>query len=259
MNFFDTHAHLNDPAFDADRDMLIPALLRGGLSLCLDVACEVKDFDRSLALIKKYPALYGAYGIHPHYASDPGEKWELRLRNALDDGKAVALGEIGLDYHYDLSERADQKRLFACQLELAAELSLPVVLHIREAFGDCMDILRAHRRNTGAPLRGVMHCFSGAPEIARECVDMGLYIAFGGSLTFKNARRLPEAAALVPEDRLLVETDCPYLAPVPHRGQRNTPANIPFIIERLADIRHDEPEHIAFITLQNGKRLFGIE
>ncbi len=258
MNYFDTHAHLNDPAFDADRETLIPALVRGGLSLCLDVACEVKDFDRSRELIHKYPTLYGVCGVHPHYASAPGEDWEKRLRAALEDEKVVALGEIGLDYHYDFSEKEDQKRLFAYQLEMACALRLPVVLHIREAFGDCMDILRAHRNNIREDIGGVMHCFSGAPEIARECLDLGLHIAFGGSITFKNARRLLEAAAYVPEERLLVETDCPYLAPVPHRGERNTPANVPLVIEKLAAIRGAEPERIASATLRNGKRLFGI-
>lgn len=254
MNYFDTHAHLCDERFDADREELIASLPERGLALCVNVACEVDEFDDTAALTRRYPFIYGAYGVHPHAASDPGEGWEEKLRAALRDEKAVALGEIGLDYYYDLSEKADQKRLFVRQLELAKELNMPVQLHIREAFGDCMEILRAHRDG----LRGEMHCFSGSVETARECLDLGLYIALGGAVTFKNARRILDVAAYIPIDRLLVETDCPYLTPVPLRGQRNDPSNISYIVHRIADIRSGDPEHIAQATLENGKTLFGI-
>ncbi len=254
MTYFDTHAHLCDERFDADREALIASLPGRGLALCINVACEADEFAQSAALTHAYPFLYGAYGIHPHVASRPGEDWEAKLRLALADEKAVALGEIGLDYHYDFSEKPDQKAVFIRQLELARALNFPVQLHIREAFGDCMEILRAHREG----LRGEMHCYSGSVETARECLDLGLYISLGGAVTFQNARRLLEVAAYVPDDRLLVETDCPYLAPVPLRGRRNDPSNIPHILARLAELRGQTVEHIAQITLANGKRLFGI-
>lgn len=254
MNCFDTHAHLCDEKFDADREELTASLPEKGVALCINVACEVSEFEDSAALTHRYPFLYGAYGIHPHVASNPGEDWENKLRAALADEKAVSLGEIGLDYHYDFSERSDQKRVFARQLEMARELNLPVQLHIREAFGESMEILRAHRDG----LRGEMHCYSGSVETARECLELGLYIALGGAVTFENARRLLDVAAYVPDDRLLVETDCPYLTPVPFRGRRNDPSMIVHTVRRLAEIRHATAEHVARITLENGKRLFGI-
>lgn len=254
MSFFDTHAHLNDRAFDADRDALIPSLFESGMALCIEVSCATDDFSRGVALTHAYPQIYGAYGIHPEFAKAPGDSWEKALREALGDEKAVALGEIGLDYHYTTDDKAEQRALFDRQLELARELKKPVILHIRESFGDTMDILRAHR----AGLSGVMHCFSGSAETARECVGMGLYIAFGGAVTFKNAAKLLDAARAVPLERLLVETDCPYLSPEPKRGKRNDPSNVPYIIERLAAVRGESPELVARATLENGKTLFGI-
>ena len=197
MRFFDTHAHLNDESFNTDRAALIEGLPSCGAELIMDVACAVEDFEKTLEITAEYPFIYGAYGIHPHYASDPGENWEARLRRALCDKKAACLGEIGLDYHYDLSEKEDQKKLFDYQLKLAKELGFPVSLHIREAFGDAMEILRANKDG----LRGVMHCFSGSVETARECLDLGLYIALGGAVTFKNAVKPIEVAKYVPADR----------------------------------------------------------
>lgn len=255
MNCFDTHAHLCDEKFDTDRAELLASLPEQGVALCVNVACEVDEFSACAELTRRYPFLYGAYGIHPHVASNPGENWEDKLRAALADEKAVSLGEIGLDYHYDFSEKPDQKRMFALQLDLARELDLPVQLHIREAFGDCMEVLRAHRDG----LRGEMHCYSGSVETARECLGLGLYIALGGAVTFQNARRLLEVAAYIPDDRLLVETDCPYLTPVPFRGRRNDPSKIVHTIRRLAEIRNTTAEHVARVTLENGKRLYGIK
>ena len=254
MQYFDTHTHLTDERFDPDREALVASLPDRGAALLLDVACAAEDFEKTLALCARYDFIYGAYGVHPHYASAPGGGWERALRAALSDKKAVVLGEIGLDYHYDFSQKEDQKRLFADQLYMARELDLPVVLHIREAFGDCMDILRAHK----AGLRGVMHCFSGSVETARECLDLGLYIAFGGAVTFQNAKKPLEAAAFVPADRLLVETDCPYMTPVPHRGKRNDPSFVPLTLAALAQARGTDAETLACVTMENGKKLFGI-
>lgn len=254
MIFFDTHAHLNDERFDADRAELVAALPAAGAELVLDVACAKADFAKTAAITREYPFIYGAYGIHPHYASDPGEDWQNALIAALKDPKAICLGEIGLDYYYDNSAREDQKALFDIQLKLAAQLGLPVSLHIRDAFGDAMDILRANK----AGLKGVMHCFSGSVEIARECLELGLYIAIGGAATFKSAVKPLEVAAFVPQDRLLLETDCPYLTPVPHRGKRNDPSFIPLIAQRIAQARGEDAGELAAACLQNGKRLFGL-
>lgn len=254
MRFFDTHAHLNDESFDTDRAALIEGLPSFGADTVLDVACALGDFEKTLDITHKYSFIYGAYGIHPHYASAPGENWESRLTEVLKDEKAMCLGEIGLDYYYDLAEKAEQKELFDRQLKLASELNLPVSLHIREAFGDAMEILRANRDG----LCGVMHCFSGSVETARECLDMGLYIALGGAVTFKKAVKPLEVAKYVPSDRLLLETDCPYLTPVPHRGKRNDPSFVPLIAERIAEARGEDAETLAMTCLENGKRLFGI-
>ncbi len=254
MNCFDTHAHLCDEKFDSDREALIASLPGKGLSYVINVACEADEFDVTREMTRRYPFIYAAYGIHPHVASSPGADWEGKLFRALADEKAVSLGEIGLDYHYDFSEKPDQKRVFIRQLEMAREGNLPVQLHVREAFGDALDILRAHRDG----LSGEMHCYSGSVETVRECLDLGLYIALGGAVTFENARRLLDVAKYVPDDRLLVETDCPYLAPVPVRGRRNDPSNIPHIVRRLAALRNDDPERIASLTLENAKRLFHI-
>ena len=233
MMYFDTHTHLTDERFDADRDALLSSLPHHGLALALDVACALGDFPKTLALTQAYPWIYGAYGVHPHYAAEAPDGYLEEVSSALRYPKAKALGEIGLDYHYDFAPRETQRRVFAEQLALAQSLGFPVVLHIREAFGDCMDILRAYRNG----LCGVMHCFSGSAEIARECVDLGLYVAFGGAVTFKNAHKPIEAAAYVPLDRLLLETDCPYMTPVPHRGERNDPSFIPFIAQAVAQAR----------------------
>ncbi len=254
MMYFDTHTHLTDERFDADRDALLSSLPHHGLALALDVACALGDFPKTLALTQAYPWIYGAYGVHPHYAAEAPGGYLEEVSSALRYPKAKALGEIGLDYHYDFAPRETQRRVFAEQLTLAQSLGFPVVLHIREAFGDCMDILRAYRNG----LCGVMHCFSGSAEIARECVDLGLYVAFGGAVTFKNAHKPIEAAAYVPLDRLLLETDCPYMTPVPHRGERNDPSFIPFIAQAVAQARGMDAEELMQATLRNGKQLFQI-
>lgn len=252
MMYFDTHAHLTDERFDADRAALMEALPKRGLAFALDVACALQDFPKTHALTQAYSWVFGAYGVHPHYAGEVPTGYLDMIQEALDDPKAKALGEIGLDYHYDFAPRAVQCRIFAEQLELAQSLDIPVVLHIREAFGDCMDILRAHKNG----LCGVMHCFSGSAEIAAECVELGLYIAFGGAVTFKNARKPLEAATYIPLERLLLETDCPYMTPVPHRGERNDPSYIPLIAQKIAQARNMEAEALMQATLDNGKRLF---
>ena len=255
MRLFDTHAHLNDERFNEDRDTLIPALYEGGVERIIDVACDTNELDGVLNIINKYGFIYGALGIHPHYASDAtNEKLDIIKKAFRENEKLVAYGETGLDYHYDFSPRKTQCDLFSTQLDLAKELNKPVILHIREAFGDCMDILRANKKD----LRGVMHCYSGSKEIAFECLDMGLYIAFGGSVTFKNARHLAEVAASLPLDRILLETDCPYMPPVPHRGERNDPSYMHYTAEKIAELKGISAEEVAEQAFLNSLSLFGI-
>lgn len=256
MRLFDTHAHIGDAAFDGDRDALVCALPEKGVSLITEVCCDTADWERTAELIHKYPFVYAALGMHPHEAGHTENKDIDYIKSLFEkEPKLKAWGEIGLDYHYDFAPREVQRRWFAEQLDAAAALNVPVVLHIREAFGDCMDILRARR---GRGLRGEMHCFSGSPEIAKECLDLGLYIAFGGAVTFKNANKLLDAAKSVPRDRLLLETDCPYMTPVPHRGERNDPSLMHYTLSRLAEIRGEDETELAETAYQNGRAMFGI-
>lgn len=255
MRLFDTHVHLSDKAFDEDRDEVIENLKGAGVTLCIDIACDLRNAEPTREISNTHDGIYAAYGMHPHYVCDMDNSRLDELSGYMQLEKCVALGEIGLDYHYDFSPRDAQKEWFALQLELAQSMEKPVILHIREAFGDCMDILSAHREK----LCGVMHCFSGSYEIAKRCLDMGLYIAFGGSLTFNNAHNLREVASRLPLDRLLIETDCPYMAPVPLRGKRNEPANVALVAEKLGELFGKSAEEVAKITFENGEKLFNIK
>jgi len=251
---FDTHAHLLDEAFDADRDCVAALLPSAGVGKMIEVACRREDFAPAVELSSRYPHIYAAAGIHPHHASRFAQGDLDELTRLAAGGRIVAIGEIGLDYHYDLSPREAQIAAFDRQLSLARELNLPVILHIREAFGDCMELLHKH----SAGLRGVMHCFSGSAEVARECVDLGLYVAFGGALTFKGAKKPAAAALAVPSDRLLIETDCPYMTPEPYRGRRNDPTYCAATCAFLAALRGVEYEQMAALTYENAMRCFGI-
>ena len=256
---FDTHAHLSDPRFDGDREELIESLLpQAGVELVCEVGCDLRDVSRTLELAERYPNIYGAVGMHPHTASFMDNETYDKLRVWLGLPKIVALGEIGLDYYYDLSPREVQREVFDKQLSIAAELGKPVVLHVRDAIGESLDILRAHKAEL-VKNGGIMHCFSGSAESAGECLDLGLMIGFGGSLTFKNNRRGVETAGFVPLDRVVFETDCPYLAPVPHRGERNDPSLMRFAIEKFAEIKGIAFDEAAKKGLENGKRVFGIK
>ena len=256
MKLFDTHAHLTDEAFDGDRDAIVAAAHEGGVLGIVDVACHLDEIPATLALAAKYPFVYAAAGMHPHVAGDTRKEHLDALSAYFDkEKKLLALGEIGLDYHYDFAPRDVQKKWFAEQLDLAIEKNLPVVLHIREAFGDCMEILRARR----GKLSGVMHCFSGSYEIAKECVELNLYIAFGGALTFKNAAKLADAAAKLPLSRIVLETDCPYMTPEPFRGRRNDPSLMRYTAKRLAAIRGIDADEAAEATYQNALQLFSID
>lgn len=261
MQLFDTHCHIADPAFDADRQEVIGRFLDAGVRRALVVAdpCEeTPNQEKVFDLVRQYDFLYAAIGVHPHNACRYGAQAEQTLQKYVQDPRCRLWGEIGLDYHYDLSPRADQRRVFDRQLDLAYERGLPVQLHIREAHGDCMDMLRA-RAAAGRMPGGIMHCYTGSWEAAKIYLDLGLYISLSGAVTFKNAPKLSEVAANVPGDRLLIETDCPYMAPVPLRGRRNEPSFLTHTLSRVAQLRGESPDQTARQLWQNACAALGLE
>ncbi len=253
MNIYDSHAHYESDAFDEDRDRLIPSLRDKGIVGIVNCGSDIATSLKSLELAADYDFIYAACGVHPHEASKAQPDWPGKVKELCLSEKCVAVGEIGLDYHYDFSPRETQIKVFEEQLILANELSLPVIVHDREAHEDTLNLLRKHRP------KGVVHCFSGSAELALEVLRIGMYIGLGGAVTFKNARKPLEVAAAVPDDRLLIETDCPYMTPVPFRGQRNDSSFIPYAAQILASVRSTTPEHILEITRENANTLFKTE
>ena len=254
MRLFDTHAHLLSDKFDADREALINELPARGLAGCIEVGTDIEFSGKAQQLAERTDYIWAAVGVHPHDAADAPDDYIDRLTEIAARPKAVAIGEIGLDYHYDFSPRDVQRRVFERQLELAQRLNLPVIIHMREATQDTLAMLREHKG-----IKGVMHCFSGSAETAEVCVGMGLCVSFTGSVTFKNARKVVEAAAAVPLERLMAETDCPYLSPEPVRGRRNDPTNVRYVLEKLAEIKGVPADEMAEINIRNARELFGIE
>lgn len=255
MPIFDTHAHYDADRFDSDRDALLTALPENGVGLVLDPGCDLPSSRMAVELAARYPHVYAAVGIHPEDCGDFQESDLDELRQLLKEPKVVAIGEIGLDYYWpENPPRELQQTVFRRQLALAEALELPVIVHDREAHGDCLAIIREFPTVTG-----VFHCFSGSPEMAVELLKRGWYIGFDGPVTYKNARRAPEVAAVTPLDRIVVETDAPYMAPVPVRGKRNDSRYLTYVIEKLAEWKGVSPEALTGITFENGKRLFRIE
>lgn len=251
---FDTHAHLTDRRFDSDRAELLAGLPGQGIAYVVDCGTEPSDWP-AVAQNAGQPYIYVAYGIHPHSAGYTRSADIDVLAGYLQRDKCVALGEIGLDYHYDFSPREDQKKWLQVQLELAASLNLPVILHDREAHADMLAALKPF----AGKLRGVLHCYSGSAEMVHDFLDLGLYLGFGGSSTFANAKKTRQAAQAVPLDRMLLETDCPYLTPAPHRGKRNDPSYLRVICTTIADLRGMDALELARITTRNACTLFGIQ
>lgn len=251
---FDTHAHLDDRAFDEDRESLMAGLGDRGIGLVMNAACSLESSRNIEAMTKKYSWLYGSVGSHPDSANevDTGVLEEYR-RLCTENPKIKAIGEIGLDYYYEDIPRDVQKKAFRAQMALAAELDMPVIVHERDAHEDGMAIVREF-----PTVKGVFHCYSGSAEMARQLVEMGWYIGFTGVLTFKNARKAVETAAAIPLDRIVLETDCPYMAPEPFRGRRNDPGYLYRMAEKLAEIRGVDLEEIHRATYENGKRLYRI-
>lgn len=250
MRIIDSHAHYDDSSFDADREDILRELFSGEICKIVNIGCSVKSSYSSVKLAEEYGGIYAAVGLHPD-AADEIDRIE-EIRRLCGNKKAVAVGEIGLDYHYEEHSRDIQKKAFEEQLKLAAELDMPVVIHSRDAWEDTMELLRKYRP------KGVMHCFSGSAETAREIVGMGMYVGFTGVVTFKNAKKALKALEAVPADRLLAETDCPYMAPEPNRGKRNYSGYLPYTIAAMAAVKGVSPEEMAEITAENAERLFGI-
>lgn len=251
---FDSHAHYDDARFDADRYELLDMMPQNNVGLIMNACAAMEDIDTIVALCERYAFVYGAVGVHPSDCEALTEADMERLAEVSKHEKIKAIGEIGLDYFYDDAPREVQKKWFARQTELAKELDMPIIVHDRDAHADTMDILRA----CGAE-KGVLHCFSGSREMAREVLDLGLYVAFGGTLTFKNARRAVEAVQYCPLDRILIETDSPYLAPVPMRGQRNSSLFVHYVAEKIAELKGLAVQEVERITFENAKKCFEIE
>lgn len=253
---FDTHCHLSDEKFVDDIDAVFENMRQAGVELAVNVGDGSADEQPVFALAEQHPGLYAATGVHPQDALKFKADSLDKLRVWLSHPKAVALGEIGLDYYYDNAPHEVQLDVFYKQLTLAREIDKPVIMHIRDGHGDALNLLRAHKNELPA---GVMHCFSGSVEAAREYLNMGFYISLAGPVTFKNAAKLPDVAKYVPADRILVETDSPYLAPVPMRGKRNEPTFVQYTAARVAEIRGEDAQKFAKRCLENGLKLFNID
>jgi TatD DNase family protein len=252
VRLVDSHVHLDDPKFDADREQTVERALAAGVDrmLAIGTGGGPPDLEVAVRQAERYPFLYATIGVHPHDASKATPETWTRMRELAAHPKVLAIGEIGLDYHYDFSPREVQRAVFRQQMEIAAECRKPIVIHTREAWDDTLTMLRGGWRGAG-----VMHCFTGDEAQAGQALDLGFHLSFGGVLTFPKAEAVRQAARVAPENRLLVETDCPYLAPVPHRGKRNEPAFLVETVRRLAEVRGCAPEEIAELTTRNFERL----
>lgn len=251
---FDSHAHIDNVRFTDDRDEVIKRAQDNGISGIINAGACMESSVNSIRLAEQYDLIYAAVGVHPHDAKEikPGDYEQLA--EWTKHHKVVAIGEIGLDYYYDLSPREVQQEAFIAQIDVARQTGMPIIIHDRDAHGDVLRIVKKEAKG----LTGVFHCYSGSMEMMREVIALGFYVAFGGSVTFKNAAKLPAIAAAVPLDKLLLETDCPYLAPEPRRGRRNEPGNVRYVAEYIAELRQIELEVLAEATTNNVKRLFKI-
>lgn len=258
IRLIDTHAHLDFPEFDADRQEVIARAQEAGVEVIINAGAGLEASQAGVALAETYPQVYAAVGIHPHEANTLNDGVLAELRALAQHPKVVAIGEIGLDYYRDYSPRPVQRQAFQQQLTLARETGKPIIVHDREAHQDVMDMLCQWVQGSQRPV-GVMHCFSGDLAMARQAMEMGFFISIAGPLTFTNARRLPELVRALPLDRLVVETDCPYLTPHPHRGKRNEPAYVRLVAEAIAQIKGMPLEQVARMTTANARALFGLE
>ncbi|MEK5521023.1 hydrolase TatD [Heyndrickxia sporothermodurans] len=253
---FDTHVHLNDSQYAEDLEVVIQNAKEAGVSNMVVVGFDRPTITKAMELVETYEFLYASVGWHPVDAIDMTEQDLAWIEQLAKHPKVVALGEMGLDYHWDKSPKDIQKDVFRKQIRLAKKVKLPIIIHNREATQDIVDILK---EEDAKEVGGIMHCFSGSTEVAKECIDMNFFISLGGPVTFKNAKKPKEVASEIPLSHLLIETDCPYLAPHPYRGKRNEPAYVKLVAEQIAMIKGIPLEEVAEITNRNAKRLFGID
>lgn len=253
---FDTHTHYDDDQFDEDRETLLLSLTENGVGAIANMGASMRGAKDSVALAKKYPFAYAAVGIHPDHAKELNEEEFAVLKKLAAEEKVVAIGEIGLDYYWDSTEREDQKYWFKRQLDLAQELNLPVVIHSRDAAADTLEIMKAAYEASEKKLTGVIHCFSYEVEMAREYLKMGFYLGIGGVATFKNGRKLKEVIEDAPLEKIVLETDCPYLAPVPFRGKRNSSEKLKYVVSAIAELKGVTEEEVERITWENACRLY---
>lgn len=251
MKYIDSHAHYDDESFDEDRDTLLEELYTKGVDKIITVGCRIEQCEAAIKLSEKHNHVYAAVGIHPEDIDSAPADYLDRIKEWVKLPKVVAVGEIGLDYHYEGYNREKQIEIFETQVKLAKELDMPVIIHSRDATADTMEIVRKY-----APLKGVMHCFSGSAETAKQVLACGMYLSFTGVLTFKSARKSVDALAVIPMDRLLLETDCPYMAPEPYRGKRCDSSMIVKVIDRIAELKNITPERVAEMTYKNTLELF---
>lgn len=253
---FESHAHYDDEAFDQDRNELLAQIPENGIAYVVNISASLETCRKVLKLIEQYPYLYGTLGVHPNDVLELNEEGMEWLEKKSASEKIVAIGEIGLDYHYDEPSKEIQKKWFIRQLDLARKVQLPIIIHSREAAQDTLDIMKAEK---AGDIGGVVHCFSYGIEMAREYLSMGFYIGVGGVITFKNAKKLREVVEYAPLDRILLETDCPYLAPEPYRGKRNSSLNLPYVVEEIARIKGTSREEVEAVTLENAKKMYRIQ
>ena len=252
---FDSHCHVDDDSYDNDRSELIEDLPNKGIDLIMEIGADMGSSRRAAVLAKRYPFIYAAVGVHPHDTRNMTEEDIEELALLASEPKVKAIGEIGLDYHYTDTHKPTQKKWFERQMQLTMDLSMPFIIHDRESHADCLEILR---RFDIKKVGGVMHCFSGSVEMAKEVIKMGMVISLGGPVTFKNARHSVEVAKEIPLDKILIETDSPYLAPEHLRGKRNSPEYVRFVAEKIAEIKGETFETVARVTKENAMKLFKI-
>lgn len=253
---FESHAHYDDEAFDPDRDELLNSLEDYGIEAVVNVCASIESLDSTVELMEKYPFVYGAIGVHPDEVGGMDDSVLEKIRRLARHEKAVAIGEIGLDYHWDTEDHPTQKKWFCAQMEIARQEKMPFIIHSRDAAADTLSVMKELR--AGDMYGGIVHCFSYSVEIAREYLNMGLFLGIGGVITFSNARKLKEVAEYAPLTQLVLETDCPYLSPVPNRGKRNSSLNLPYIAKELANLKGISYDQVVDVTSANAKKLFGL-
>lgn len=253
---FDTHAHYDDEAFNEDRHELLMSLQAQGIEAVVNVGASIQSTKNTLELIKKYPFMYGVVGVHPNETAELNEDLMNWLKHVSGQEKVVAIGEIGLDYYWNEPEPEVQKHWFVRQLDLAREVNLPIVVHSRDAAKDTLDIIKAEKAQD---MGGVIHCFSYSQEMAREYLNMGFYLGIGGVVTFNNAKKLKEVVAYMPMEQMVLETDCPYLSPVPNRGKRNSSLNLPYVVKMISEIKGIPEETVIAVTRDNARKMYRLD